>query len=156
MNKALLLALNLAFFVAPASAQSVFLTRPDDPRAIYVTPPDNEQSDDTALLQAAIDKAAGTGREGIVFVPSSRYRLTRTLYLWPGVRIFGYGATRPVFTLPDNTPGFQTGVAVMVIFTGVNPKDPTVSHSRIPFPPPAAFHQLTRLPMRIPAPSTRQ
>ena len=30
-------------------------------------------------------------------MPPGRYRLTRTVYVWPGVRIFGYGATRPVF-----------------------------------------------------------
>ena len=47
--------------------------------------------------QAAIDKAAGAGREGIVFVPIARYTLTRTIYLWPSVRLVGYGATRPVF-----------------------------------------------------------
>ncbi len=36
--------------------------------------------------------------------------------LWPGVRVFGIGGTRPVFVLADNTPGFQKGVADMVIF----------------------------------------
>ena len=27
--------------------------------------------------------------------------------MWPGVRVFGYGATRPVFVLAADTPGFQ-------------------------------------------------
>lgn len=138
MKKTLLFALTFVSLVAPVGAQSVFATRPDDPRAIDVTAGADGQTDDTASLQAAIDRAAGTGREGIVFVRSGRYRLTRTLYIWPGVRVFGYGGSRPVFLLADNTPGFQTGVADMVIFTGVNPKDPTVAHGRIPFPPPGS------------------
>ena len=65
----------------------------------------------------------GAAREGIVFVPAGRYRLTRTVYLWPGVRVIGYGATRPVFLLAPNTPGFQKGMGVMVMFTGLNPAE---------------------------------
>ena len=138
MIKTLILAFAFPYINAAANAQSVIVERLDDPRAIYVTAPDDVQSDSTARLQAAIDQAAGNGREGIVFVPSGLYRITRTLYVWPGVRIFGYGATRPIFALPDNTPGFQAGLGDMVVFTGVNPKDPTVPHGRIPFLPPGS------------------
>ena len=140
MKKALLLALAPALVLAPFSlhAQSVFTTRLDDPSAVYVSTHADGQTDNTAALQSAIDQAAGTGREGIVFIPAGRYRLTHTLYIWPGVRLFGYGATRPVFLLADNTPGFQSGIADMVIFTGVNPKDPRAPHARIPFPPPGS------------------
>ncbi|HUN83489.1 MAG TPA: glycosyl hydrolase family 28-related protein, partial [Terracidiphilus sp.] len=142
MQKTLMFALSLSPLVAAISvqlsAQSVFTSRLDDSRAVYAAAPAQNQADSTAALQAAIDRAAGTGREGIVFVPSGRYRLTHTLYIWPGVRVFGYGATRPVFVLPANTPGFETGIGDMVIFTGVNPKDPTVAHGRIPFPPPGS------------------
>ena len=56
-------------------------------------------------------------KESSSFRPG-RYRLTRTIYVWPGVRVIGYGATRPVFVLAANTPGFQKGVGVMVMFTG--------------------------------------
>ncbi|HEV2280436.1 MAG TPA: glycosyl hydrolase family 28-related protein [Acidobacteriaceae bacterium] len=136
MKSALLLA--LASLVLPAHAQSVFTTRVDDPRAVYATASADAQTDATADLQAVIDHAAGAGREGIVFIPSGRYRLTHTLYIWPGVRLFGYGPTRPVFYLADNTPGFQSGIADMVIFTGVNPKSPRATHGRIPFPPPGS------------------
>ncbi len=72
--------------------------------------------DNSAALQAAIDKESGTGRERIVFVPAGRYTMTRSVFLWPGVRLIGYGATRPVFVLPPNTPGFQKGMGVMVMF----------------------------------------
>ena len=37
------------------------------------------------------------------------------------MRIFGFGATRPVFVLAPDTPGFQKGVGVMVMFTGARP-----------------------------------
>jgi len=126
-----------------ASASSVFTTRLDDPKAVYLTAQDfgahgDGIGDDTAAIQAAIDKAGGRVREGIVFVPSGRYRLTYTLYLWPGVRLIGYGDARPVFVLPDNTPGFQTGVGVMVMFTGASPAAILRFGKRVPFPPPGS------------------
>jgi Pectate lyase superfamily protein/SMP-30/Gluconolactonase/LRE-like region len=70
-------------------------------------------------------------------VPSGRYRVTRTIYVWPGVRVFGFGATRPVFVLAQNTPGFQKGVGVMVMFTGARlGGGPGGGRGfRIPFPP---------------------
>lgn len=99
-----------------ASAASVFTTQPDDPKAVVVS------GTDTAALQGAIDKAAqSAAREGIVFVPAGRYTITRTVYVWPGVRLFGVGTSRPVFVLPENTPGFQKGLGAMVMFTGGKP-----------------------------------
>ncbi len=124
-----------------AFAASAIATRLDDPKAVYLTAPEfgaraDGKSDDSAALQAAIDKAENNVREGIVFVPSGQYRLTRTVYVWPGVRIIGYGATRPVFLLPANTPGFQKGVGVMVMFTGARPGRAFAAGFRVPFPPP--------------------
>jgi sugar lactone lactonase YvrE len=126
-----------------ASASSVFTARLADSKAVYLAAQEfgahgDGIGDDTAAIQAAIDKAEGGIREGIVFVPSGRYRLTHTLYLWPGVRLIGYGATRPVFVLADNTPGFQTGVGVMVMFTGASPAAISRSGKRVPFPPPGS------------------
>jgi sugar lactone lactonase YvrE len=126
-----------------ASASSAFTTRLDDPKAVYLTAQEfgvhgDGVDDDTAAIQAAIDKAKGNAREGIVFVPAGRYRLTRTVYLWPGVRLIGYGSTRPVFVLPDNTPGFQTGVGVMVMFTGSSPAAILRAGKHVPFPPPGS------------------
>lgn len=113
----------LAGVCSTARASSIITTRLDDPKAVYLTAQafgarGDGIADDSAALQAAIDKAENHQREGIVFVPSGRYRLTRTIYVWPGVRIFGYGAARPVFVLAPHTPGFQTGEGVMVMFTG--------------------------------------
>ena len=72
MNKTLLFALTFGLCSA-AFAASVITTRPDDPKAIYLDTLAVD-ADSSAGLQAAIDKAAGTGREGIVFVPTGRYR----------------------------------------------------------------------------------
>ena len=127
---------------SPACASSsVFTTRLDDPKAVYLDAAEfaahaDGTADDSAAIQAAIDKAGGRAREGIVFVPAGRYRLTRTLYVWPGVRVIGFGATRPVFVLAPNTPGFQSGMGVMVIFTGLNPAEHPRDSARIAFPPP--------------------
>ncbi len=122
----LLLALNV-------SAASFLTARPDDPKAVDVG-----AAHDSDAIQAAIDKAEANAREGIVFVPPGRYHLTRTVYVWPGVRLFGYGATRPVFVLPPNTTGFQTGMGVMVMFTGFRRRANTPVSFRVPVPPPGS------------------
>ena len=124
-----------------AFAASAIATRLDDPRAVYLTAPGfgahaDGNSDDTAAIQAAIDKAENNASEGIVFVAPGRYRLTRTIYVWPGVRLFGYGAARPVFVLAANTPGFQKGVGVMAMFTGARGGRAGGRGFRVPFPPP--------------------
>jgi sugar lactone lactonase YvrE len=121
---------------------SFITTRLDDPKAVYLAAPGFDvhgdgTADDSAAIQAAIDKA-GTPNGGIVFIPSGRYRLTRTVYLWPGVRVFGYGATRPVFVLAGNTPGFQKDIGVMVMFTGARPGQGFFGRRRPPFPPPGS------------------
>jgi len=120
-----------------AFGESVITTRPEDSRAIYLDAP-AANADSSAALQAAIDKAAGTGREGIVFVAADRYTLTRTIYLWPGVRLIGYGSERPVFVLPPRTAGFQKGMGVMVMFSGLAPGELTRAGGRIAFPPPGS------------------
>jgi len=136
MKKAALAAVTLCFCPVVFAA-SVITTRLEDPKAIYVDVPATT-ADGSAALQAAIDKASGSGREGIVFVPTGRYTITRTVYLWPGVRLIGYGATRPVFVLPPNAPGFQEGMGVMVMFTGLTPHERPRAGDRIAFPPPGS------------------
>ena len=74
-------------------AASYYPLRLDDPKAVYLTPDRfpvhaDGVADDSDALQAAIDRAADHG-EGILFVPSGRYRITRTIYVWPAVRVIG-------------------------------------------------------------------
>jgi len=140
--KSLILSAALLFGVsATAQAQtqpgtSAFTTRLDDPRAIELTGAAGDgRADGSAAIQAAIDKAAADRGEGIVFIPQGRYRLTRTIYVWPAVRVIGWGPKRPVFVLGDNTLGFSKGIADMVFFAGAKP-DParaTRPFFRVPF-----------------------
>jgi sugar lactone lactonase YvrE/polygalacturonase len=130
---------NLAIAMLLHGVASAMSTRVDDPKAVDLGAAEfrahaDGKSDDSAALQAAIDKSE-SNREGIVFVPAGRYLLTRTVFVWPGVRVFGYGATRPVLVLAANTPGFQSGVGVMVSFTGFRVGSGRGGF-RVPFPPP--------------------
>jgi hypothetical protein len=131
---AALIALLVAAAQPAAASVSVFATAPDDPSAIVVRGKGDGRADDGAALQAAIDAAAAKPGGGLVFLPSGDYRISKTLFLWPGVRVFGVGPTRPRILLGDSTPGFQKGVANMVIFAGAK-RDPA---RRVPFPPPGS------------------
>ncbi|HEX3987701.1 MAG TPA: glycosyl hydrolase family 28-related protein [Acidobacteriaceae bacterium] len=100
--------------VGIARAQSVYPLRPDDSHAVYLTKVEfgavgDGVADDADALQRAIDMAQATVHHGIVFVPEGRYRLGRTVYVWAGIRLIGYGAKRPVFMLGAKTPGFDAG-----------------------------------------------
>jgi hypothetical protein len=105
-------------FARAAPALSTLATTPNDPRAVTVRGVGDGRADDTAAVQSALDTARDKTGHGIVFLPSGRYRISRTLLVPAGVRIFGVGKTRPLLMLGDNTPGFQTGLAMMIVFTG--------------------------------------
>ena len=102
------------------------LVESDATKAVYLDSPEfsihgDGQADDTDALQSAINRVQHDRNQGIVFVPAGRYRLSRTIYVWPGIRLIGFGATRPTFVLARNTPGFQQGPAYMVFFAGWRP-----------------------------------
>jgi len=119
---------------AMAETRSAYLTAPDDPRAVSVKGVGDGRVDDTAAVQSAIDAARDKTGHGVVFLPSGRYRLSRSILVPPGVRIFGVGAKRPVFVLGANTPGFQKGVGTMIVFTGGD----QYSVGKVPVPVPTA------------------
>jgi pectate lyase-like protein/SMP-30/gluconolaconase/LRE-like protein len=113
--------------VVPLFASSYYSARLDDPRAIYLTQGSfpvkgDGVADDSAALQQAINTVQEKTNQGILFVPAGRYRLTKTIYVWPGIRLIGFGSTRPAFVLAANTPGFQQGPAYMVFFAGARPR----------------------------------
>ncbi len=116
-------------FLAPAMIASVsfYPLRPDDPAAVDAAQKEfaahrDGVGDDTAALQAAIDRVQETTRRGIVLIPEGRYRVSRTLHVWSGIRLIGYGATRPVLVLGANTPGYQEGAGkYLVHFTSDRP-----------------------------------
>ena len=105
----------------PFYGASFYPDRLDDPAAVYLMREDfavrgDGVADDSAALQEAIDKVASSTGAGVLFVPKGTYRLTKTVYVWPGVRLIGYGSSRPVFTLGENTPGFQEGTDKYMFF----------------------------------------
>ena len=112
-----------SLMATPLLAASYYPVRLDDPTAVYLTPDKfpvhgDGIADDSDAIQQAIDQVEATTKQGIVFIPSGRYRITKTIYVWPAVRLIGYGPTRPVLVLGKNTPGFQQGIGYMVMFAG--------------------------------------
>ena len=111
-------------------ADSYYTTRLDDAQAVYLTADafgvrGDGKADDAPALQAAIDAVAAKGHPGVLFIPKGRYRLGQTVYVWPGVRLFGYGGKRPVFVLGKDTPGFQQGDGrYMLYFSGGRGREP--------------------------------
>ncbi|WP_051273022.1 glycosyl hydrolase family 28-related protein [Sphingomonas phyllosphaerae] len=118
---------------------SVYQTMPDDPRAVVLKAVGDGRADDSVALQQAIDAAAAGGHGGVVFVPSGTYRISRTIFVRSAVRLFGIGKTRPQIVLGDATPGFGSGVAAMVAFTGEDQyrvgKAPVPPRTSVPFDP---------------------
>ena len=123
MRQLIVLGIVLLGIVFPSCGASFYPARLDDPHAVYLTQDQfpvrgDGNADDSAAIQAAIDRVQETTGEGILFIPAGRYRVTRTIYVWPGVRVIGYGEKRPVFVLADKTPGFQEGIGYMFFFAG--------------------------------------
>jgi hypothetical protein len=129
-----LLASTVLTLSSPAFAQgsSVFPTAPAEPRAVTVKGVGDGKADDSDALQKALDEARDQTRHGMVFLPSGKYRITRTLIVPAGVRVYGVGRTRPVILLGANTPGFQQGVSTMLIFAG----DDQYNVGKVPVPVP--------------------
>ncbi|MEN3745997.1 glycosyl hydrolase family 28-related protein [Sphingomonas sp. HF-S3] len=129
---------------AERPTRSAFEHMPADPAAVIAKAVGDGVADDSAAIQRAIDSAAARPGGGIVFLPSGRYRISRTLYMWPGIRLFGTGRTRPVFLLAPSTPGFQRGVGSMIFFTGNQPGGAapgpggTPLRGPVPVPPPTS------------------
>ena len=122
MRCAVMALLMATALTAPLSSRaqnvSVFPKPPAEPSAVTVTGKGDGRTDDSDALQQALDRARDKTGHGLVFLPSGRYRITRSLIVPPGVRVYGVGATRPVILLAANTPGFQQGVSTMVVFGG--------------------------------------
>ena len=147
MRQLILLGIVFLGIAFPSRGASFYPARLDDPSAVYLAQDQfpvrgDGIADDSAAIQAAIDRVQEKTGEGILFIPEGRYRVTRTIYVWPGVRLIGYGEKRPVFVLADKTPGYQEGVGCMFFFTGMRPNRGAAGGAfpgrafRLPPPPP--------------------
>jgi len=109
---------------------SVYQKMPNDPEAFYFTPekynikPDGKM-DVSDALQAAINQVKTEKGFGILFLPEGKYLISKTIYIPGGIRLIGYGKTRPEIILARNSPGYQlenTGSRYqenyMIFFTG--------------------------------------
>jgi hypothetical protein len=125
---------------APAWSTSFYTQRLEDSKAVYVAPSGN--GDDTATLQQAVDRVQETTGQGIVLLAPGRYHISDTIYIWPGIRVIGYGAERPVIVLPAGTPGFgdASHEKVMIFFAGRRPRNPEADRSSIPDANPGTFY----------------
>ena len=133
----------LLLFCTPLLADSYYTSKLDDPKAVYLTADKfsvhaDGKSDDSDALQKAINNVQETHLQGILFVPSGRYRISKTIYIWPGIRVIGFGPTRPVLVLAPNTPGYQQGPAYMVFFAGGRPSFDRMAHEKTDTTPPDA------------------
>ena len=117
--------------LAPAvyGSESFYTARMEDPDAVYLTRDGfpvhaDGVEDDSVALQTAIDKVAATSNGGVLFIPEGTYRIGKTVYVWRGIRLIGYGRNRPLFLLGRNTPGFQEGEGkYMLFFSGGRGRD---------------------------------
>ena len=108
---------------------SVFLNPPADSRAYVFTTErfgadPSGREDNTRALQLAVDQLEGEHGHGILLIPSGTYRFAGTVNLWRGIRLIGYGATRPRFEVAEATPGFQGPDSKYVIHFRVNRPGP--------------------------------
>jgi len=131
--------LSSLIFTATAAPASFYPQHLQDPGAVYHAP---SGGDDTAALQEAVDRVQETTHQGIVLLAPGRYRLTDTIYVWPGIRLIGYGADRPVLVLPADAPGFgdASHEKVMIFFAGRRPRNPQADKSSIPDANPGTFY----------------
>lgn len=117
------LAVVLCTAVPAWAGPSYYTVRPVDPKAVHLEAlgaKGDGVTDASDAIQKAIDRVQDTVGQGVVFIPAGRYLLTKTIYVWPAIRLIGYGTTRPVFMLAPNTPGYQDRNAErqMVFFAG--------------------------------------
>jgi len=90
----ILLAALLLTPVSPLFGSSYYPARLEDPKASYLTPDKfpvkgDGIADDSTVLQQAINTVQERTNQGILFIPAGRYRVAKTIYVWPGIRLIG-------------------------------------------------------------------
>jgi hypothetical protein len=121
---------------AAVSAASFYPEKMNDGRAVYISP---SGDDDTAAIQNAINKVQETTRQGIVFLASGNYHASDTIYIWPAIRLIGYGAERPKVILPEHSVGFGNPAREKIIFNFAG-RRPRNAGDEIPDANPGTFY----------------
>jgi hypothetical protein len=98
--------------ISHAQDASVYTQRPDDPEAYYFTHENfniraDGKMDVSEALQLAINQVKTEKNFGILFIPEGKYRISKTIYIPPAIRLIGYGKNRPEIILGKSTPGYQ-------------------------------------------------
>src|SRR5450756_1374095 len=144
MLKRLIPLASILLIALPAWAGSSYYTvRMIDPKAVHLETfgaKGDGVTDDSDAIQRVIDRVQETVGQGVLFVPEGRYRMTKTINVWPSIRLIGYGAKRPVFVLAPNTPGYQDKNAErqMIFFAGSRPAAMGARGGQMPMPPAGA------------------
>jgi sugar lactone lactonase YvrE len=122
----ILLVIFLSFICTiTAQSQSIYPLKIEDKKAVYFQPDQFSIAadgihDDSDALQKAIDQVAENGQFGIVFIPEGKYKLNKTIYVWKGIRIIGYGKNRPVFFRDGNDADNRVGDSEYMIYFANN------------------------------------
>ncbi|NJK87070.1 MAG: gluconolaconase, partial [Bacteroidales bacterium] len=95
-----------------APSPSVYTSKVEDDQAVYFTMDNFDIRNDGSMdiseeLQKAIRKVNEKTGFGILFIPEGTYQITKTIMIPKGVRVIGYGKTRPVFVLKKTLPDFR-------------------------------------------------
>ena len=97
---------------AVTNPASVYTQKPEDSEAFYFTSENygfknDGKTDVSEALQKAINQLKTEKNFGILFIPEGKYKISKTIYIPPAVRLIGYGKTRPEIILGKNSPAFQ-------------------------------------------------
>lgn len=108
--------------------ESIYTGYIHDEQAVYFSAEafgiKNDGSEDVSeALQDAINQVHRTMKYGILFIPEGTYKISKTIYIWKGIRLIGYGKNRPVFLLDKNTDGFRDEKKYLFHFLHDKPKE---------------------------------
>ena len=108
--------LMFGFFIqlqaAIPNSQSMYTQKFNDSEAFYFIPENynirtDGNNDVSEELQKAINQVKAEKNFGILFIPEGKYKISKTIYIPPAIRLIGYGKNRPEIILGRNSPGFR-------------------------------------------------
>ena len=95
--------------LAVENSHSVYMDCPKDSLSVYFSNPQFEvdaqgKNDVSDELQRAINLVQETSGHGVLFIPEGVYHISKTIHIWKGIRLIGYGEKRPEFVLSSKVP----------------------------------------------------